>query len=83
MQAPAPLLDAYFERIGYGGPVAPTLAVLQAIAAHHIEAIPFENLDVLLGRPIELTQEGLVAKLLRGRRGGYCFEQNGLLLDAR
>jgi N-hydroxyarylamine O-acetyltransferase len=80
MQAAA-LLDAYFERIGYGGPVAPTLAVLRAITAHHIEAIPFENLDVLLGRPIELTQDALVAKLLRGRRGGYCFEQNGLLLD--
>jgi len=73
-------LDAYFERIGYSGPREPTLGVLNAIALAHTSAIPFENLDVLLGRPIALDPASLVDKLVRRRRGGYCFEQNGLLL---
>ena len=73
-------LDAYFERIGYSGPCEPTLGVLNAITLAHTSAIPFENLDVLLGRPIALDPASLVDKLVRRRRGGYCFEQNGLLL---
>jgi N-hydroxyarylamine O-acetyltransferase len=73
-------LDAYFARIGYGGPRAPTLETLQAISHAHVSRIPFENLDVLLGRPIQLELEALEAKLVHARRGGYCFEQNGLLL---
>ena len=81
MTEQATWLDSYFARIGYGGPTIPSLEVLHAIAARHADAIPFENLDVLLGRPIELTREALVGKLVRDRRGGYCFEQNGLLLD--
>lgn len=47
-------LDAYFARIRYAGPRKPTLALLHAIVAHHVTAIPFENLDVLLSRPILL-----------------------------
>lgn len=77
---PAPELDAYFARIGYTGPRTPTLPVLHAITAHHAMSIPFENLDVLLGRPISLEPEALLQKLVTERRGGYCFEQNGLLL---
>ena len=77
---PAPDLDAYFTRIGYAGPRAPDLAVLHAITAHHAMAIPFENLDVLLGRPISLEPAALLRKLVHSGRGGYCFEQNGLLL---
>ena len=73
-------LDAYFERIGYSGPREPTLCVLNAIALAHTSAIPFENLDVLLGRPISLDPASLADKLVRRRRGGYCFEQNGLFL---
>src|SRR5690349_92346 len=73
-------LDAYFARIGYRGPRAPTLETLHALAAAHVQAIPFENLDVLLGRPPELTPAALEAKLVHARRGGYCFEQNGLFL---
>ncbi len=73
-------LAAYFARIGYTGPREPTLAALQAIAALHTEAIPFENLDVLLGRPIELDPAAIEQKLVHQRRGGYCFEQNTLLL---
>ena len=73
-------LDAYFERIGYRGARTPTLPVLNAIVRAHVEAIPFENLDVLLRVPIDLSPEAIERKLVQGRRGGYCFEQNGLLL---
>jgi N-hydroxyarylamine O-acetyltransferase len=74
-------LDAYFARIGYRGSRAPTLDTLHAIARAHVQTIPFENIDVLLGRPIDLALDALVAKLVRARRGGYCFEQNTLLLE--
>jgi N-hydroxyarylamine O-acetyltransferase len=73
-------LDAYFERIGYAGPRAPTLEALHAITAAHAQAIPFENLDVLLGRPIDLEIDRVFQKLVHDGRGGYCFEQNNLLL---
>jgi N-hydroxyarylamine O-acetyltransferase len=73
-------LDAYFARIGYAGPRAPTLETLRGLTEAHAQAIPFENLDVLLGRPIDLEPEALFDKLVLRRRGGYCFEQNGLLL---
>lgn len=73
-------LDAYFERIGYSGPRAPTLDTLNALVHAHIGAIPFENLDVLLGVPIRLEPEAIEDKLVHQRRGGYCFEQNTLLL---
>jgi N-hydroxyarylamine O-acetyltransferase len=73
-------LDAYFERIGWSGPRDPTLATLRGIVLAHVRAIPFENLDVLLGRPIVLAEAAIVRKLVHQRRGGYCFEQNGLLL---
>ena len=71
-------LDAYFERIGYAGPREPTLATLQALHAHHPRAIAFENLDTLLGVPVRLDLDSLQRKLVRGRRGGYCFEHNTL-----
>ncbi|MEO6419127.1 MAG: arylamine N-acetyltransferase [Polyangiaceae bacterium] len=73
-------LDAYFARIGYRGPRTPTLDVLNAIVRLHVQTIPFENLDVLLGRPIDLEPGALERKLIHDRRGGYCFEQNSLLL---
>lgn len=72
-------IDAYFARIGWSGPVAADRATLNAIAAHHPAAIPFENLDPYLDRPVDLAPEALAAKLIHGQRGGYCFEQNGLL----
>jgi N-hydroxyarylamine O-acetyltransferase len=75
-------LDAYFARIGYAGPRTPTLDVLRAISHAHVHAVPFENLDVLLGRPIALDVEALLRKVVHERRGGYCFELNGLLLHA-
>lgn len=75
-------LDAYLARTGYDGPRTPTLETLHALTWHHATTIPFENLDVLLGRPIALTPAALMAKLVHARRGGYCFEQNNLFLLA-
>lgn len=69
-------LDAYFERIGYRGDRAPTLANLRAIHALHPQAIAFENLDPLLGRPVRLDMASIETKLVLGGRGGYCYEHN-------
>jgi N-hydroxyarylamine O-acetyltransferase len=74
-------LAAYFQRIGYRGRYQPDLALLSALTVAHTQSIPFENLDVLLGRPISLEPEALFQKLVVDRRGGYCFEQNGLFLE--
>lgn len=71
-------LKAYFARIGYDGSQEPTLETLKALHALHPRAIPFENLDVLLKRPVRLDPMSLQRKLIESRRGGYCFEQNGL-----
>src|SRR5215471_15232590 len=71
-------LDAYLARIGYVGPREPSLAVLRSIHALHPSAIPFENLDVIRGVGIRLDLPSIEQKLVRDRRGGYCFEQNGL-----
>lgn len=79
---PAFDLDAYLARIGYSGPRQPSLAALDALHLAHATKVPFENLDVLLGRPIRLDAECLQAKLVRDRRGGYCFEQNQLFATA-
>ena len=71
-------LSAYARRIEYGGAWTPTLETLQGLHFAHATHIPFENLDVLLRRPIRLDLESLWAKLVTGGRGGYCFEQNAL-----
>lgn len=72
-------LDAYFARIGRPAiRPAPTLDTLKALHEAHTAAIPFENLDVLLGRPVSLALEDVARKLVTGRRGGYCHEQNTL-----
>lgn len=71
-------LDAYLARLGWTGKPAASLETLRTLHLHHNCAIPFENLDVLLPREIQLSDEALLAKLITARRGGYCFEQNGL-----
>lgn len=78
-------LDAYLARIGYTGPREPSATVLDALHEAHVTAIPFENLDVRLHRPISLALPDLEAKIVGRGRGGYCFEQNALfaaVLDA-
>jgi N-hydroxyarylamine O-acetyltransferase len=71
-------LEAYLARTGAPKPLAASLEGLVSLHRGHCAAIPFENLDILLGRPIELELEPLQGKLVRARRGGYCFEQNTL-----
>ncbi len=75
-EPPAIDLDGYFERIGYHGSRDPTLETLRALNCLHPQAIPFENLDPLLRRPVRLDPAALEQKLVRSRRGGWCFEQN-------
>ena len=71
---------AYFARIGLEYPVVPSLDTLRDIVAAHKRSIPFENLDPLMGIPVhDLSAEALSAKLVGRRRGGYCYENNGLL----
>jgi len=69
-------LDAYLGRIGYTGSLQLSHATLEALHLAHATRIPFENLDILMKRPIRLDFASLQEKLVRGRRGGYCFEQN-------
>src|SRR5690606_34277901 len=75
-------LEAYLARIGYDGARTATLDVLRELHLRHTQAIPFENLDPLLRRPVALDAESLMRKLVHGRRGGYCFEQNLLFAHA-
>jgi arylamine N-acetyltransferase len=71
---------AYFGRIGYRGPAEPTVETVHALVAAHNQSIPFENLDPLLGIPVaDLSAAALTHKLVRRRRGGYCYEHNGLM----
>ena len=74
-------IDSYLRRIGYSGRLQPVHAVLEGLHLAHATSIPFENLDILLKRPIRLDLASLQAKLVTGGRGGYCFEQN-LLFSA-
>lgn len=72
-------LDGYFARIQWGGETSPTYDTLAGLLHAHMSHIPFENLDVLLGRPVRLDLDGLQSKLVGARRGGYCFEHGTLL----
>lgn len=72
-------LDAYFRRIGWDGERRADAATLRGVHLAHIRSIPFENLDPLRGTAPSLAPADLIAKLVRGRRGGYCFEHNTLL----
>jgi N-hydroxyarylamine O-acetyltransferase len=72
-------IDAYFKRIGWSGERAATLTTLSGILRAHMETIPFENIDVLLGRGVRVDLASIEAKLVAQRRGGYCFEHATLL----
>jgi N-hydroxyarylamine O-acetyltransferase len=70
--------DAWFDRIGYQGPRTPTLETLRGLVDAHSAAIAYESIDVLLDRAPMLDLASLQRKMIAGRRGGYCFEQNML-----
>ncbi len=74
-------LDAYLTRIGLSAPPRPDAAGLAQVQAAHRQAIPFEHLDIPLGRGIDCSADAAFAKLVSGRRGGFCFEHNRLLAD--
>jgi N-hydroxyarylamine O-acetyltransferase len=75
-------LDAYLRRIGFRAAPRPDLATLRALHRAHVDAIPFENLEIQMGGGIPLDLPALQRKMLHHRRGGYCFEQNTLFAAA-
>jgi N-hydroxyarylamine O-acetyltransferase len=73
-------LNAYFERIGFAGSIAPTIQTLELLHALHPAVIPFENIGPLIGEQVLLDQQSLEKKLLVEKRGGFCFEHNFLFM---
>lgn len=71
-------VDAYLARLGTARPAIADAAALRMLQERHLAAVPFENLSVHLGEPIELTEDALFDKIVRRRRGGFCYELNGL-----
>ena len=82
MDAPAFDLETYLNRIRFNGAADVSPDTLERLHHTHFQAIPFENFDVLLGRGIDLSPSALFNKMISNRRGGYCFELNGLFLQA-
>lgn len=72
-------LSAYLERIGFTGEPKADLPTLRRIHRLHLAAIPYENLDVQLGRALGLEIDAHYRKLVEQRRGGWCYEMNGLM----
>ena len=72
-------LQRYLERINYGGSLEPTLETLVALHRAHLKTIPYENLSIHFGRRLELNLERIFERLVLERRGGWCYEMNGLL----
>ncbi|KAB7755985.1 arylamine N-acetyltransferase family protein [Mycolicibacterium mucogenicum] len=75
-------LEAYFVRIGFDGERLPSAATLAALHRAHTTSIPFENLEIMLGRPIVLDLDTLQNKMIRRQRGGYCYEHVTLFAAA-
>ncbi|MDQ3805540.1 MAG: arylamine N-acetyltransferase [Acidobacteriota bacterium] len=71
-------INAYLERMNYRGPVAPTAETLRRLQVAHLLTVPFENLSIHAGQPVVLEDGALFAKIVEGRRGGFCYEVNGL-----
>jgi len=71
-------IQTYLARIQYFRPVKPDAQTLQGLHLAHMQNVPFENLDIGLKRPILLTEEALWNKIVAKKRGGFCYELNGL-----
>jgi len=69
---------AYLKRIGFGGSLKPDPRTLQGLQAAHMRRVPFENLDIGLKHPIRLDEQSLWNKIINNKRGGFCYELNGL-----
>jgi len=72
-------VTAYLRRINYAGPAAPTLETLREIHRAHLFAVPFENLDIHVGRKIVCEEDAFLHKIISEHRGGFCYELNGAL----
>lgn len=72
-------LKNYFDRIGFSGDARPDLATLKQVHRQHLLAIPYENVDVQLGRSLDLDPGRIYNKIVEQHRGGWCYEMNGLL----
>ena len=72
-------VEKYFERIGLSSEPALSAEFLAALQLAHVTTVPYENLDILLGQPIDLSVDAVYRKVVENRRGGYCFELNALL----
>jgi len=70
--------QAWLDRIGYSGSLKPTLETLNGLIFAHAHSISYETLDIMLGRTPKLDVPSLELKMITGKRGGYCFEQNML-----
>ncbi|NJC95609.1 MAG: arylamine N-acetyltransferase [Anaerolineae bacterium] len=71
-------LTEYFDRIGYTQPINPDVDTLNGLQRAHMQTVPFENLDIGLKRPIRIDEKSIWDKLIDQRRGGFCYELNGL-----
>ena len=71
-------INKYLERISYKGPIHPNIRTLYDLHLAHMLAIPFENLDIGLGRIIRLDEQAIWDKIIVNKRGGFCYELNGL-----
>src|SRR5688500_9116416 len=71
-------IDAYLKRINYTGSLTPTAETLRDLQVAHLRTVPFENLSIHCGEPIVLAEDLLFTKIVESRRGGFCYEANGL-----
>ncbi len=71
-------IDAYLKRINYDGPLEATAETLRQLQLAHLRSVPFENLSIHAHEPIVLNDEALFSKIVDSRRGGFCYEANGL-----
>lgn len=71
-------VNAYLKRINYDGPLDVSAETLRRLQLAHLRAVPFENLSIHSGEPIVLEDEALFTKIVERRRGGFCYEANGL-----
>jgi N-hydroxyarylamine O-acetyltransferase len=71
-------VGAYLERIGYHGPHDPTEETLAGLQRAHLLSVPFDALDCHLGNPVTIEPADAYRKVVGARRGGFCFELNGL-----
>src|SRR5678810_723119 len=71
-------IESYLKRINYDGPMTPTAETLRDLQVAHLRNVPFENLSIHSGEPIVLNDDALFTKIVEKRRGGFCYEVNGL-----